>query len=198
LPTISSFFINFLSAMAAIQVSTAVNSIPREVKTFLLKAAVLLVVWKSLYLLVLLPHRIPDQALTNFTARSAAAVLHPFYNNVTVAEDPVLQRAHIYLGNTLALDIADPCNALELYVLYLGFLICMPVNVKRQIVFGIIGVLAIYMANVLRCAALFWFHLEKQEYFDYVHKYVFTLVVYALIFVCWMLYSRTNEPKKTI
>ncbi len=184
--------------MSANQVSTAVNNIPREVKIFLVKAVALLVIWKSLYLLVLAPHRIPDHALTNLTAHSTAAVLKPFYSNVNVVDDPQEQRAHIYLGYVLALDIADPCNALELYILYLGFLICMPVNIRRQIVFAIVGVLAIYMANVLRCAALFWFHLEKQEYFDYVHKYVFTLIVYALIFLCWMLYTRKDAPKKAV
>ncbi len=198
---LSSFLIsdqaNFAN-MPANQVSTAMNTIPKEIRVFLLKVVVLLVVWKALYLFVLAPKRIPDQALTNFTAHSAAVVLKPFYSDVRVVEDPQRQRAHIYLGQQLAVDIADPCNALELYMLYLGFLVCMPANLKRQLVFGIMGVLAIYAANVLRCAALFWFHLEQRQYFDYVHKYVFTLVVYGLIFLFWMLYTRKNATKKTV
>lgn len=183
--------------MSVSQITAAYRNIPVAVKQFLLKVLVLLVVWKSLYVFLLAPARVPDGALTNLTSQTTAWTLRLFYDDIRVHNDLKQKRVHMFLGEKLVVDIADPCNALELYILYIGFLICMPANIKRQIVFGLLGVVAIFTANVLRCTALFWFHLERQTYFDYVHKYVFTLVVYGIIFLCWMLYTRTDAPKKS-
>ena len=41
----------------------------------------------------------------------------------------------LYLDGKKIVGVADACNALELFVLYLGFLIAYPSSVKRKLLF---------------------------------------------------------------
>ena len=86
--------------------------------------------------------------------------------------------------------IADPCNALELYILFIGFLICVPTTTKRFILFSLGGIAVIFVLNILRCAGMIWVNIHRNEVFDFAHHYLFKLIVYAAIFGGWVWYSK--------
>ena len=86
--------------------------------------------------------------------------------------------------------VADPCNALELYVLYLGFLFSFPASLKRVLLFSIVGIVVIYSANIIRLAALASMNIHRIKAIDMAHHYVFKLIVYGLIFGLWVLFTK--------
>jgi len=98
--------------------------------------------------------------------------------------------AVIYYQRENALSVADACNALELFVLYAGFIICFPSSTKRKIVFTIGGILFIFLINVLRCAGLTWIFTFHPQYGDFSHHFLFTFIVYACIFLLWIWFSK--------
>jgi exosortase/archaeosortase family protein len=185
------------------------SRIPKPVKEFLLKAAILFVAWKAVYLLFLLPGRVLDKPLTYLIGKGTANTLILFnpsgdYNAISTMHpkglgneglEPVMA---IRSGQTGLLDIADVCNGLELLVLYTGLILCLPATRKRKLTFIICGIIGIEFLNVLRCAGLVLVYLHKPEWLDFSHHYLFTFVVYAFIFWLWYLFSRDPEFAKKL
>ena len=83
------------------------------------------------------------------------------------------------------ITIANACNGLELFILYAGFLLCFPATLSRKLAYLIIGLPAIHVANILRCAALCYIGIWRPHLIDIAHHYVFKIVVYGLILLLW-------------
>ena len=92
------------------------------------------------------------------------------------------------------LSILDSCNALDIYVLYVAFLYCFPGSWKRRLLFITTGVPFILIVNVVRCAAIAWLNMNHRELVNITHHYIFTAVVYLLVFYLWVLYSKKLLP----
>ena len=189
--------------------SARVAQIPKPVREFLWKAAILFVAWKAVYLLVLQPRRILDRPLTYAIGKGTAATLAIFnpsgdYYAIPAMHlkgfgkeglEPVMA---IRSGQNNLLDIADICNGLELLVLYAGLIICLPAVRKRKLAYILGGIVAIEILNVLRCVGLVLVYLHKPEWLDFSHHYLFTFVVYAFIFWLWYLFSRDPDFAKKL
>jgi exosortase/archaeosortase family protein len=183
------------------------KQIPHPVKLFLLRALVLFIAWKAIYLAILLPNRILDRPLTyavtigavgtlNGAGRShdyaAISATHPKKDadgRITGSEDTM----DIYSHQVRALSIADACNGLELMVLYAGLILCLPARPGRKVLFIGTGILLIEVLNVLRCAGLVLLFQHRPEYVDFSHHYLFSLLVYGAIFWLWWLFSRDPQ-----
>src|ERR1700754_1191957 len=110
--------------------------IPRQILVFLIKALILFVAWKGLYLIVLKPRRTLDGPLTHFTGFTTMKALNLFSGDIRYTARDAVDSAqgeagmvyfpdvYIYRNGEKTLSIGDPCNALEVMVLYAGFLFC--------------------------------------------------------------------------
>lgn len=171
------------------------TQLPKQVRTFLLRALIVFIAWKLLYHLVLVPARVPDRPLTELTAASTAFLYtHLLHEpNVQVMADdydPHFPKSAIFIHGERVIGIADPCNGLELYVLYIGFILCFPTTIRRQIAFLTLGIIGIYIANCFRCFGLAWLSFHHYSMADFAHKYLFKIILYAMIFYAWIVYSR--------
>lgn len=173
---------------------------------FFLKALGLFVAWKVLYLSVLLPHKVPDGFLTRTIGRSTAATLNvlpgasdKYYTEQaldTVLLDGKIVSApatDIYRNGERTLRVADACNGLELMVLYTGFILCFPAMAARKWKFALGGIVLICLLNVIRCAGLVLIFVHYRRYLDFSHHFLFTFVIYALIFLLWFIF--TKKPR---
>ena len=96
-----------------------INSIPANVRPFLLRAAILVVVWELLYNFVLMPAGIPDDQLTRLVQVGAMKVLSFFYTEV--GEDG----SKIILNGNDAVSIAIQ-DALPVHRLAIGHTVQAP------------------------------------------------------------------------
>ena len=174
------------------QIKTFYNKIPSLIKSFLLKAFLIFIAWQLLYRIVLEPKRIPDRSLTNITAFATSELISVFYDHVSVvyAESNAVQSAVISINGSRILGIGDPCNALEIFVLYIAFLFCFPGTARRRWLFIAGGLPYIFIINTIRCALLVWLNITHKGWVDISHHYIFTTVVYMLVFYLWVLYSK--------
>lgn len=168
------------------------NSIPVNVRPFLLHALIVVIAWELLYNFVLKPVGIPDDQLTRAVQVGAMKLLSLFYTEVGEDGNKIL------LNGNGAVSIARQCNGLELLVLYLGFIICLPTNMKRMLVFAVVGTIVIYILNVMRTALLAAMYDQSHSLTDFAHHYVFKIVIYAVVFVGWVLYMKKRKPDATI
>jgi exosortase/archaeosortase family protein len=178
------------------------NQVPQAVKVFLLKAAIILVVWKVLYLAFLAPARTLDDPLTYSVGVLTAGALNLYthsndyaskgevrsYKTGTGITGYIVEQA-ISFRNKAIVYIEDACNGLELFVLYLSFILILPAATRYKVLYCVLGVLAIYAVNVFRCALVAYMQIYYPAHVDFAHHYIFAFIVYAFIIGLWLAYS---------
>jgi exosortase/archaeosortase family protein len=112
---------------------------------------------------------------------------------------PHTQEAWCLIDNNLSVvRIGDACNGRNLVVLYLSFLLAIPIGeFENKMVFAIIGVVFILLMNILRIYGLFQVALIAPEFFQFLHKYLFQTFIYIDMFILWRGYLHF-EIKKAI
>ena len=183
-------------------IKKTVLQIPVEIRQFFKRAILIFIAWNLLYNLVLFPSRIPDRQLTNITARITAFLYHTFVDNKTqVSFKETINEGQVfttvYLDHIPAVSIADPCNALGLYVLYISILFCFSAPLKRKIIYSAVGCAIIFIANGLRCFGLTWMYIRKVPWFSFAHHYLFLVFIYAVIFFMWVSFIKKLKPAAT-
>ncbi|GAA4801082.1 exosortase/archaeosortase family protein [Litoribaculum gwangyangense] len=185
-----------------------INDIPKPIRLFLGKALLVFIIWKLVYGLFLSDSRLLDSPLTTHVANASVFVLNGLgdmsgftskteLSTYIEGEGLVTQKASkIYHYDKLVLYIADICNGLELMVLYIGFIVCMPSRFWRKVKYVIIGVILIDFINILRCTGLIYLREYYHAYFDFAHHYLFKAAVYTATFLMWMVYARKISLKK--
>lgn len=162
--------------------------IPCSLQIFLKRAIIIFIIWQVLYQFILSPDRLLDKWLTDITAIITAQLVSIFISPATVTFS--ILSATISINGERSLSIADGCNALELYIIYLGFIIAMPSNIRRLLSFAILGVASIFTLNIFRCFSIAWLHIHHPQWVDFAHHYLFYLIVYGFIFYLWTLYCK--------
>jgi len=177
------------------------QSIPEEVQRFLKRALLIFIIWKLIYHLFLFNGRVIDKPLSDWSTRGAEKIIQAFYPDAKLmikeqcSSSPELNNDLIcvdslFINGKKIVGVADGCNALELYVLYLVFLFSFPAALKRVLLFSIVGIAIIYISNIIRLAGLASMNIHRVNALDMAHHYVFKMVVYALIFILWVLFTK--------
>ena len=171
----------------------------REMKMFLLKLIIFIVSWEGLYVFLLKPKRIPDSLLTKWLTIAVTWALNFFLQlspSATWIKDPVNDACLVQNHGKTILMIFDDCNGLDLFIIYLAFILLLPYPFKRKIIFSLGGLLAIFIGNIIRCASLYLVYVHFRGMFDFNHHYVFTIIMYLIIFYGWVLYTKTPKPNE--
>lgn len=169
---------------AVLQIKKTYQELPANLKRFLIRGLILFIAWSLLYNLLLKPIEIPDRQLTHFIVICTEKVLSLFYTDLRV------KGADIFINGFDAIQIAPSCNGLEMQVLFIGFLLCLPTSKKRFWSYALVGLVIINILNIIRCAVLAWMFYNNFTIADFAHHYIFKLIIFGAIFYMWMLYSK--------
>jgi exosortase family protein XrtF len=159
-------------------------------KRFLIRAVLLIGIWLFLFYIVIIPHTHINRDLCYLVAKNTTLLLSFFdsgYHVSFVFRDKYFLNTVCYY-NTCVVGVGRPCNGLELFALFTGFVIAFPGNWKHKLWFIPSGVLFIHVLNVLRVASLTLIQLNYPKYLQFNHKYTFTVIVYAVTFSLWMIW----------
>jgi exosortase/archaeosortase family protein len=191
-------------------IKNRLSKLPRPVVQFAVKSLVLFIAWEILYAFVLLPNRVVDRPLSIFTGKATAAVLNFFAKDKNTHVEEVLQtetaegiamtypKIIIYAGNKKVIGIADSCNGLNLYVLYLGFILVYPSsNNKTRLKFALIGLVAIVAVNILRCTMLALLANKYPHFNFFAHHYLYKIIIYSLVFALWLSFIKSQQKATT-
>jgi exosortase/archaeosortase family protein len=97
------------------------------------------------------------------------------------------------IDGTSGLWVGDACNALSLFALYSLFIISFPASKKTKLVFIPLGIVIIFIANIIRMISLAL--IQKHFGYDatvFNHTYTFTFLIYLLIFALWLNFTKRN------
>jgi exosortase family protein XrtF len=106
-------------------------------------------------------------------------------------------------GHTVGIDgshgvyIGTPCNGIDLMALFAGFILIFNGNWKNKLWYIPLGLLIIHLLNLIRVLALTIMAKLAPEYLDFNHKYTFTIMLYGIVFLGWMLWVKYFAVKKS-
>ena len=167
---------------------------------FFLKLLALVSLWFVFYALILRPGRIIDRPLTNFITNAAAHAINVVSPNTAPLswyEEPVHKdRNFIIKEGKKVLGIHDACNGIDLMFIYIGIIVLLPYSLKRKLLFSIGGIAAIILANIIRVCSLYYIYRYHTAAFEFSHHYVFTILMYVLIFYGWVLFIKKDKPNE--
>lgn len=164
----------------------------KHIILFIASAIGLYLTWYIIYDSWLKPDGRLDHCLTVNVAQTGTQLLRGLGYDAHVE-----QRSKIFIGERSVVWIDHPCNGLELYALFAGFILIYPGSWKKKFLFIPAGMAVIYLFNIVRIAVLALNLIYSRRTFDFNHKYVYTFVVYLAIFGLWMLWvNRFSNTRK--
>lgn len=155
---------------------------------FLLTAAGLYLGWLLLYEGVIAPDGRLDHWLSvNITAASAVLLRGLGFAASAEANTTLLR-----MDSLPAVIVGAPCNGLVLYALFAGFIIAFPAPLKDKLWFIPMGIIVLYVINIVRVGALALNHHYAHQSVDFNHHYTFSFFVYTCICLLWMWWVRRH------
>lgn len=172
----------------------------KEVRWFFIKLAILASIWFVSYHLILKPGRIIDRPLTNFLTTAVSKTINTFTPSEDVlwmeSTDKTKDCSYLTKNGRKVFGIWDVCNGIDLMFIYVGIVVLLPYPAKRKILFSVAGVIVIILANIVRITSLYYIFHYHPGAFDFSHHYLFTILMYMLIFYGWLLYTRRDIINK--
>jgi exosortase/archaeosortase family protein len=166
----------------------------KKVTFFFIKLFVLFSLWFICYSLLLVPGRKIDRPLTNFITAGVTKSINLLSNEqVGWIQNPERPCTHLTKNGVAIFDIFDVCNGIDLMFIYIGVLFLLPYPIKRKLLFSVVGVVAIILLNIVRICALYFIYIYQRSAFDFSHHYLFTLLMYVLIFYGWWLFVKKSK-----
>jgi exosortase family protein XrtF len=156
---------------------------------FVLKAVGLYLLWYLVYDNWLVTSGYVDHLLIDQLVSATDSILRFLgYTTFTYADAVGVDGTHGVL-------IGVPCNGLSLFALFAGFIIVFPGKILHKLIYIPLGILVVHVLNILRLVGLALIVVYDSESLAFNHKYTFTIIVYACIFLMWVLWVKKFATK---
>lgn len=138
-----------------------------------------------LYDYIISPYTSVDSKLIEIIISQAEGILVSM-NYELLISNPIYEN-HMGITATSGVIIGNPCDGLSLFILFTSFLVVFSGKWWFKIIYILLGVGLIHFLNVFRVVALAIIVKYYPETLDFHHSYTFTLFIYSIIFLVWML-----------
>jgi len=162
---------------------------------FLAVSVSLYVSWYVFYEFHLHTHTSFDKIVIDTLVRWAEFTLRTLgYVTTDYSSTDVLFREHIGIAGSKGVTIGAPCDGVVLYALFIFFVMAFPGPLRHKAWFIPLGALAVFYLNVLRIVGLAMIMNINEDWLAFNHDYTFTIVVYAFVFLLWMVWVQKFSP----
>lgn len=139
--------------------------------------------------------------VTYLVTEQSSWVLNFFYNEINYENNPSEPTVWMSLGNRTIISVFEGCNGINVMILYVAFIFAYRGPLKHSIIYSLIGLIIIHLSNIFRISVLFWVAEEIPKYMYFTHKYLFTGIIYAAVFLLWFIwikyFSLASKKSKT-
>jgi exosortase family protein XrtF len=138
---------------------------------------------------------VPDLATSAVTYQTSG-ILNLLGKATTVTENT--QGPTVLLSNDrkVILSVYEGCNGINVMIVFVAFLAAFGGSMKKMSWFLPAGIILIHLSNLARLVLLYFVAVGYQHYFYYVHKYVFTAIIYVMVFALWIVWVRINGQRR--
>jgi len=156
---------------------------------FIVRAFGLYVIWFLCYDLFLHPNSRIDYWLIDNLTSSTAWFLRKLGFTLMVMPSGVDTMGVVGIDGSHGVLIGYPCNGLELFALFVGFMLAYPGSTRKKVWYIPLGLITIHLLNITRVIGLALLSYYAPQYMEFNHTYTFTLIVYGYVFVLWMVWA---------
>jgi len=120
--------------------------------------------------------------ITPFIASQAAWILKTlgmkvYVNGITIS------------GEGFGVQIAGNCSPILVTVIFLSAVIAFPALLKEKLIGSIMGIIFIYVLNLLRIALIFLVGIYATQYFEEAHIYVSQTICIVMVAIFWLFWA---------
>jgi exosortase family protein XrtF len=126
----------------------------------------------------------PDPATEAVTHHTSVA-LNFLGEQITTMPTPGTASVSILTGMRSALKVYEGCNSINVMIVFVSFIFAFGGAARKIAWFIPLGIVLIYIFNLIRLVGLYYVAEYWHEYFYYVHKYAFTAFIYLLVLILW-------------
>ncbi len=94
-----------------------------------------------------------------------------------------------YLGSS-AVSLFEGCNGVAVFILFFAFIFAFKGRWSDLLWFTPLGILVIHLFNLGRLVLLIMLAEAESPWFHFMHKYLFSLIIYAAVFLMWVFWVR--------
>lgn len=140
----------------------------------------------------------PDY-VTNLVAHQTKALLNAVGYNAVAIPHPDEPSLKLVVRGKYVARVVEGCNAMSVIILFISFIVAFSGKPKTTLFYGLAGSALLYSVNLVRIAvlALGLFHYPWRR--ETLHKVIFPLLIYGMVFLLWMLwvkrFSTLNSKK---
>lgn len=162
---------------------------------FLVFSVSLYLLWYVFYEFYLHTHTAFDKIVIDTLVKWAEGTLNLIgYSTTDYSSSDVVFREHIGIVGSNGVTIGASCDGVVLYALFIFFIIAFPGPLKHKAWFIPLGALSVFYLNVLRIVALAIIMDVNESWLAFNHDYTFTIIVYAYVFLLWMIWVQKFSP----
>ncbi|MCB0496577.1 MAG: exosortase family protein XrtF [Cyclobacteriaceae bacterium] len=133
--------------------------------------------------------------ITRIVAKHSSYLLHLVGIGASILPSLVEPNVAITLDGNIIVNVYEGCNAINVSILFLAFIIAYKGSWSRSFVFIFLGLISIYVFNLLRVSGLFLVARYFPNQLYLMHKFVFTGIIYAFVFLLWFIWVRWVSQK---
>lgn len=134
-------------------------------------------------------------SITTMVTRQSAWFMELFGFTVEMLKDVAEPFYKVILNGKYVARIIEGCNSVSVLMLFVTFIIAFKGKVRHTIVYGLMGVVIIYLVNLLRIAILAIAVYRFPEYTGSLHNLVFPAIIYGTMFILWIIWIRQFASK---
>ena len=86
------------------------------------------------------------------------------------------------------LNVFEGCNGLNVMIVFVAFMVAFGGPLRKMVWFIPASLIVIHIFNLLRIALLYYVATHLEQYFYLFHKYLFTAILYAVVFALWVIW----------
>lgn len=151
---------------------------------FLLKFIVFYIFLNTLYGLYVEYYALADP-FTKLVSENVGFILAFFHEQISVIPSTTTKNVAIQLKGNTIINVFEGCNSINVGIVFLVFITAFSSSFKYVFKFVGIGLFIIYLMNITRVSALFWIALYFPNSLYFFHKFLFTAIIYVVVFVLW-------------
>jgi len=169
----------------------------KSILFFLLKFIGLYIVLNTVYALWISSYNPAPDPMTKIVTFQVVSIISLMEDGVE--EEEALNSPNVSMrrnGKTIV-SVYEGCNGLNVMFVFLSFIVAYTGTLRKTILFCGAGLVLIYLSNLLRVGLLYFIAEYYPNNLYFFHKYLFTGLLYALIFLLWYFWVRKIWPEKT-
>lgn len=164
---------------------------------FLVIMGILTILWFVIYEFTMKPNGWLDHYVTIHVTKAVCFMLNSSGFETHYKTTLRMGEALIYFTPLLkpVVRMGASCNGLELFVLFVFFVVAYPGRWLYKIPYLISGLIIIDIINIFRSYWLTIMAYNHYPYFNLFHRYIFIFMIYGAVFCLWMIWANYFSKK---